>query len=152
MKFQRYRCIYIFCLYPKLVKCLTPNKCHPIPVYLYLGTHSCNTIIWRSFCWGLCPRSPLGICSARTMSPIPLVHTFSGEDVPYPWPDICPPTTMFLFPLRDVRSQWPLWPVLLYDWHAVSVETERRQLSTTKTTSRFMCRHRYTGQLVFFCA
>ena len=59
------------------------------------------------------------------------MHKFSGEDVPDPWRDICPPTTMYLFPLRYVRSQWILLPVLLYYWHAISVKTERRQLITT---------------------
>ena len=56
-------------IYTKLLKCLRPNKCLRIPLYLYLGNHSWNTVLWRSLRWGLCPRSQLGHISSEDYVP-----------------------------------------------------------------------------------
>ena len=67
-------------IYTKLGKCLTPNKCHRIPLYLYFGTHFWNTVLWRSFCWGLCPRSPLGNMLSKDYVPDPVgVYVLRGR-------------------------------------------------------------------------
>ena len=63
--------LYFLKIYTKLLKCLTPNKCHRIPMYLYLFNHYWNTVLWHSFCWGLCPWYLLG-------------NIFSDEYVPNP--------------------------------------------------------------------
>ena len=70
-------------------------------MYIYLGTEYIEIQFFgaRSV-EDYVPGPRWRICSPMTMSSIPWMHTFSGEDVPDPCRDIYPLTTMYLLILR----------------------------------------------------